>query len=70
MICGIIKVEVSVIDNTYRDLDNSAHITKIEFNSCFIIRRLEGSFIEARKEFEQNLLIIDIVFTVSTYLYL
>ena len=41
MICGIIKVEVSVIslgsaDNAYRDLDN-LHITKTEFNNCFII---------------------------------
>ncbi len=45
VIRGIIKVEVSVIswvkgeaDNTYRDLDKLIpHITKAEFNNCFII---------------------------------
>ncbi len=43
VICGIIKVEVSVnsraeggSDNTYRDLDNSAY-HKILSNNCFII---------------------------------
>ena len=44
MICGIIKVEVSVIsrdegacDNTITETLIIPHITKTEFNNCFII---------------------------------
>ena len=37
----VLKVEVSVIskviDNTYRDLDHSGYITKIEFNVYYTL---------------------------------